>query len=336
VNPGRWALAAVMALGVVGCSEDEPTAEPDTGRSASPTASPESSSAPPSGPVQTREPVETETTPVAPDPPRFDKDAALRTIRRLAGRIGPREAASPEFERAADWVTDRFTRLGYDVDRERIRVPAGVSWGIPVDAGHTWNIIAPTADLQPGDPYRIVGAHLDTVPQAPGAEDNASGISVLLELARLAAATPPRLPVVFVAFGGEEPRGDGDDDHHFGSSAYVEAMSGRQRRSLDAMVSMDRVGVGPVVPVCSGGLEPPTVRRSLLRTAGRLDIPAEPCANQASDHWSFDKAGLPAARVGGTSYAEYHSAADRPGVPQPRQLARVGRLMWEWLGGGRS
>src|SRR5262245_65590836 len=60
VSPGRWALAAVMALGVVGCSEDEPTTEPDIGRAASPTASPESSSAPPSGPVETREPVEAE------------------------------------------------------------------------------------------------------------------------------------------------------------------------------------------------------------------------------------------------------------------------------------
>src|SRR5262245_19084074 len=235
VNPGRWALAAVMALGVVGCSEDEPTAEPDTGRSASPTASPESSSAPPSGPVQTREPVETETTPVAPDPPRCDKDAALRTIRRLAGLIGPREAATPDFERAAEWVTDRFTRLGYDVDRERVRVPAGVSWGIPVDAGHTWNIIAPTADLQPGDPYRIVGAHLDTVPQAPGAEDNASGISVLLGTAQLYQHRTPKLPTVFVAFGAEEPRGDGDNRHHYGSRTYVASLPTAQRGALRGM-----------------------------------------------------------------------------------------------------
>ncbi|HEU0289105.1 MAG TPA: M28 family peptidase [Nocardioidaceae bacterium] len=330
MNPGRWALAAVMALGVVSCSEDEPTVEPDTERTAPPTSPPESTTPTASGLAET---TPTEPPPEVLGPPRFDQDAALQTVRRLAGRIGPREAASPEFERAADWVADRFTDLGYDVERQPVRVPAGVSWGVLVDAGRTWNVIAPTAELRPGDPYRIVGAHLDTVPQAPGAEDNASGISVLLELARLAASTPPRLPVVFVAFGGEEPRGDGDDDHHFGSTAYVEQMSGRQRRSLDGMVSLDRVGVGAVVPVCSGGLEPPGVRRSLLRTAERMDIPAQPCENQASDHWSFDKAGLPAARIGSTPYAEYHSAADRPGVVQPRQLARVGRIMWEWLGG---
>jgi Peptidase family M28 len=112
-------------------------------------------------------------------------------------------------------------------------------------------------------------------------------------------------------------------------------MSGPQRRALEGMVSLDRVGVGAVVPVCIGGLEPPTVRRSLLRTAGRHDIPAAPCENQASDHWSFDKAGLPAARIGSTPYAEYHSAADRPRVVSTRQLDRVGRLMWAWLEPGR-
>ena len=45
-----------------------------------------------------------------------------------------------------------------------------------------------------GQAGRLVGAHLDTVPQAPGAEDNASGVAVLLELARLAAATARRGP----------------------------------------------------------------------------------------------------------------------------------------------
>jgi Zn-dependent M28 family amino/carboxypeptidase len=63
----------------------------------------------------------------------------------------------------------------------------------------------------------MVGAQLDTVPQAPGAEDNASGVSVLIEAARLAAQRPTRLPVMFVAFAAEEPRGDGEAWHHFGS-----------------------------------------------------------------------------------------------------------------------
>jgi Zn-dependent M28 family amino/carboxypeptidase len=212
-----------------------------------------------------------------------------------------------------------------------LRVPAGNSWGVDVPAGHTWNAIATPPGFDPRTPYRIVGAHLDTVPQAPGAEDNGSGVSVMLELARLAALERPRVPVVFVAFGAEEPRGDGDEMHHFGSRAMVARLPSQWRDSLDAMLALDRVGVGTVVPVCSGGLEPPTVRAALLRAANRAGVDAEACLNQSSDHWSFDKAGLPAARIGSTPYAEYHSAADRPGVVNPAQLRRVGTVAWTWL-----
>jgi Zn-dependent M28 family amino/carboxypeptidase len=139
------------------------------------------------------------------------------------------------------------------------------------------------------------------------------------------------VPVEFVAFGAEEPRGEGEDLHHFGSKAMVSRLSGPARRNLKAMVALDRVGVGSVVPVCTGGLNSPTVQRSLLHEARSKAIPAQSCLNQGSDHWSFEQAGFPAARVGGTSYAAYHSAADLPSVVQQAQLNRVGRLMWAWV-----
>ncbi|MEP6666456.1 MAG: M28 family metallopeptidase [Nocardioidaceae bacterium] len=200
-------------------------------------------------------------------------------------------------------------------------------------AGTTTNVIATPTRFDPSEPHLLVGAHLDTVPQAPGAEDNASGIAVLLELARVAAGNGTRLPVMFVAFGAEEPRGDGDALHHFGSRAMVTRMPAHERRAIAGMVAMDRVGVGAVVPICTGGLGPSDVQRSLLRTADRADVTPDACTNGSSDHWSFELAGVPAARVGGTSYAAYHSAADLPQVVDPRQLNRVGTLMWAWLAG---
>jgi hypothetical protein len=264
---------------------------------------------------------------------RFRPAAAKRSVVFLAGRIGPRQATSPAYRRAAVWVEHRLRSLGYEVTREYVRVPSGISWGVAVPEGRTWNILARPDELRPGDSYRIVGAHLDTVPQAPGAEDNASGIAVMLELARMASKAQPNVPVLFVAFGAEEPRGEGDLLHHFGSTAMVARLPGPARRNLKGMVALDRVGVGSVVPVCTGGLHPSTVRRSLLYRARREGIPAKGCLDQASDHWSFEKAGLPAARVGGTPYAAYHSAADVPAVVQITQLNRVGRLMWAWLNG---
>jgi Zn-dependent M28 family amino/carboxypeptidase len=256
----------------------------------------------------------------------------MATVRRLATGIGPREATSPAFQAAANWVEDQFKALGYDVERQRFQVPAGVSWGVPVGAGTTWNVIARPRDLRPGDPYAVVGAHLDTVPQAPGAEDNASGIAVILETARLATAAPTRLPVVFVAFAAEEPRGSGDNRHHYGSGAMVARLSANERSALRAMVALDRVGVGHEVPICDGGLGPASTMRSLRTAAHRVGVASRSCGvNRSSDHWSFEKAGVPAARIGSTPYAQYHSARDLPAVVDPAELGRVGQVLWEWL-----
>ncbi len=322
----RWALrrwAAVSAAVVVlaaACDGDEPRVVP------APTATPSSAPSPfPSTPKSSPT--------FSPSPTvraRFRVDAALGTVRFLAGELGPREATSDAYARAAAEVQRQLVDLGYAVERQRLRVPAGVSWGVPVAAGQTWNVVARPSGFDASQPYRLVGAHLDTVPQAPGAEDNASGVAVMLELARLTTARS-RLPVVFVAFAAEEPRGDGEALHHFGSRAYVERMPPEQRRNLAGMISLDRVSVGSVVPVCTGSPGPAPLRSMLLRTARRAGIPAEACTNTSSDHWSFELEQLPAVRIGGTPYPAYHSVADRPRVVNADQLRRVGRLLSSWL-----
>jgi hypothetical protein len=328
-------VAAVLLIG--GCSANAP-ATPDA-QPPTPTRSQPSTTRSPSVPGHSpsaRPTSSPQSTPITSKAARFRPGAALATVRLLAGRIGPREATSPAFARAAEMVASRWRAQGYDVRLDRFGVPAGVSWGVPVPAGRTANVIAVPPKFRPDQPHLLVGAHLDTVPQAPGAEDNASGVSTLIEVSRLAAVAGTRLPVVFVAFGAEEPRGEGDALHHFGSQAYVDAAPPAQLAALRAMVSLDRVGVGVRVPVCTGGLSPLAAQRNLLALARRLGTPTTACTdNQASDHWSFEKAGTTAVRVGGTAYAAYHSAADRPGVVDREQLRRVGELIWAWLRAGR-
>jgi Zn-dependent M28 family amino/carboxypeptidase len=258
----------------------------------------------------------------------------MADVRLLAGRIGPRLATGPRFRRAAAVVARRFDRYGWAVTTQRFGVPAGDSWGVPVEAGTSRNVVATPPAWRPTSPYLLVGAHLDTVAVAPGAEDNASGVAVLLEVARLAADGRTRLPVVLVAFGGEEPRGPGDDQHHFGSMHYVGRLGGAAAANLRAMVAMDRVGVGGAVPVCTGGLSELGVRDDILARARRLGIPAHPCRLTTSDHWSFEKAGYAVARLGSTPYAGYHSTRDVPSVVDPAQLGRTGRLIWDWLRAG--
>lgn len=316
------ALLLVATLLLVGCSMPG-----DDGSDTSPSPSGTSAPATSAPATQTADPT---SEPAEPKPVRFEATRAMRDVRRLAGGIGPRLATSPAYAEAAALVAERFRELGYDVRRQGVRVPAGDSWGVPVEAGRSANVIAEPDGFDPADPHLVVGAHLDTIAVTPGAEDNASGVSVLLELARLASLEPPRLPTVFIAFGAEEPVGPGDALHHFGSRHYVAGL-GDGVRSIRGMVAMDRVGVGGSVPVCAGLLEPPRLREVLLRVARRLGITAHSCENRTSDHWSFEKAGVRAARLGSTPYAAYHSAADVPAVVNRAQLDRVGRLAWGWL-----
>jgi aminopeptidase YwaD len=318
-----YGVALVAGLFVLtGCSEaDEP-----------PPAAPVASRTPSTPPA----PEKTVSTSPAPTPsgeghpvPSFDGRRALVDVRHLAGDIGPRLATGPAFREAARWVEGRFADLHYDVARQTYPVPAGTSWGVPVDAGTSVNLVATPTDFDPSAAYYVVGAHLDTVALAPGAEDNASGIAVLLETARLARAA--RLTqVVFVAFGGEEPRGPGDL-HHFGSKRYVAAMSPAERRHLRAMISLDRVGVGPPLTVGWVAGTVRGVRDALLRTAARIGVRTAIEENTGSDHESFADEGLPAARLGGTAYAAYHSAQDVPAVVDQAQLARAGAVLWSWL-----
>jgi Zn-dependent M28 family amino/carboxypeptidase len=251
--------------------------------------------------------------------------------RHLAATIGPRPGTSPAYFRAARWVESRLGELGWTVDRQRFPTPAGVSWGIPVPAGPSVNLVATRGDVVPGEPWLLVGAHLDTVPQAPGAEDNASGIGVLLATAEALAGHRTRLPVVLVAFGSEEPRGPTDADHHYGSTAYVASLAPQQRRTLRGMVAMDRVGVGGVVPVGSA-YDPDDLSEELLAAARRAGVPTLVGTDQkSSDPWSFVQEGLPGARLGSTPYAGYHSAADVPSVVDAAQLGRVARVVVQWL-----
>ena len=336
---GRLAASGAVAVLAAGaCSTDRPaterTAEPpaaseEAGASSpSPEATGEQQPAETSQPAEPSEPAET-AAPLSADDP--DPATAVRAVRRLAGRIGPREATGPAYDRAAAWLSGELTRLGYDVTRQRVDVPAGESWGVPVPAGRSTNVVATAPGFDATEPHLVVGAHLDTVPQAPGAEDNASGVGVLLAVAEAAAARRTRLPTVFVAFGAEEPRGPTDGNHHYGSRQYVDRLGPRERAAVRGMVSLDRVGVGDRVPVGSAGDADP-VQRALLAAARRAGTPVIAEGEQrSSDHWSFVRAGLPAARLGSTPYAGYHSAGDVPAVVSAAQLERVGRVVAAWL-----
>jgi hypothetical protein len=259
----------------------------------------------------------------------FDVEVALAHVEEIVA-LGPRDAASRAHASAAAYVAGQLEALGYRVELQGFRVPAGTSWGVRVPAGSSANVVAEPAGFDPGKAHVVLGAHLDTVPQAPGAEDNASGVAVLLELARMLREQPARLPVRLVAFGAEESRGSGASMYAFGSRHYVSDLSLSERRVVHGMVSLDRVGIrAATVPVCFGGRGTRALADA-LRSASAA-VPTKACRNRASDHVSFEAVGIPAARIGSVPYPAYHSARDLPHLLDSRQLARTGSVVWSWL-----
>ena len=93
---------------------------------------------------------------------------------------------------------------------------------------------------RPGRPPILVGAHFDAAPATPGADDNASGVAVLLELARHFAADPAPSPLWLVAFDLEE-RG------MIGSRAYARFLR-QQRQPLRLMLSLEMLGYRDPTP----------------------------------------------------------------------------------------
>ena len=151
-------------------------------------------------------------------------------VQTLAVTIGPRSYTDPiNLNAAADFISQRLDSFGYQVTAQ------------PYQVGELTfrNIIAERRGTEQPDRVIVIGAHYDTVVGSPGADDNASGAAVLLELARLHAQTRFRKTVRFVAFTLEEP--PFFRSHHMGSRVYARALKER-REQVEAMLCLESVG----------------------------------------------------------------------------------------------
>jgi len=278
-------------------------------------------------------PVSATSTPTPAQPAVFDAAAVMAHDQVLAGTIGIREAGSRGYRLAADYAAARLARYGYRVTRQYVPVPSGTSQRVAVSAGVTQNVVAAPPGFDPAVPHLVVGAHLDTVVVTAGANDNGSGASMLLELARLARLAPTRLPIVWVEFGGEERRRPGPSGALYGSRWYLAHLSTAERGGVRGMISVDMVGNGPSVLVCTGGVTARTLVRAFLGTAERLGIKAsERVVTQFfSDHTPFEQAGITVAWLWSGDNPTVHTPRDTMAIIQPEELARIGRVAWETL-----
>lgn len=248
-------------------------------------------------------------------PPRIEQDVVD-----LAG-LGGRFALSDSFEQATLLVQTKLEQTGLPTRLDPFQIGE-----IPLS-----NVVALARGS--GDrPAIIVCAHYDSISfpagsPSPGAEDNASGVAALLELARLVASESLATDVRLVAFAAEE-QGLLGSQHMAGQL---------QPGEVQAVINMDMVGYTP-------GHRPPQIildtyrsGRSLAArladatmTYSTLEVVAGLFSQGRSDHKPFWAVGIPALTVASAynnEYPHYHTALDLPAQVDPRTVAQVVRAV---------
>jgi hypothetical protein len=158
------------------------------------------------------------------------RDALREHVNALAVDIGPRTPLHDDsLIRAARYIRSVFEETGLSVREQHYQY---------FDQQVT-NVLAGTPTAAEASAYYLVGAHYDTVPGTPGADDNASAVAVLLELARRVRNERLKAPVLFAAFTLEEP--PAYLTGHQGSRVFVRSCQSNSNRMLGAIV-LEMVG----------------------------------------------------------------------------------------------
>ncbi len=163
------------------------------------------------------------------------------------------------------------------------------------------------------NPLAIVGAHYDSVPGSPGANDNASGTVAVLELARQLAASPLAQQVWFMFFDGEE-------DGLWGSRRFVE-QNPELVRGLKAMINLDMVGVNVNGTLGIGG----SGELRALADCNALQVACGSAPGGGSDHVPFAQAGVPVLFFFRGLDPNYHRPTDT--IADPLLMAQAGQVV---------
>jgi Zn-dependent M28 family amino/carboxypeptidase len=262
-------------------------------------------------------------------------------VRALAG-FAPRDERHPEnLDRAAAYIRQELQSAGGQQVEDQEFVVSGETYR---------NVIA---RFGPETRERIVvGAHYDAAGPYPGADDNASGVAGLIEMARLLGKKPPSLRVELVAYSLEEPP-------HFASSTMGSAVHAaslkKQGVRVRAMIALEMIGYftdepdsqqfpapflsrlypskGNFITVVGKLGQKSLVRRIKKAMARATPLPVESINAPTSltgvdfsDHRNYWAAGYEAAMITDTAFLRnphYHQASDRPETLDYRSMARV-------------
>jgi Zn-dependent M28 family amino/carboxypeptidase len=262
-------------------------------------------------------------------------------VRMLSETLAPRDAGHPEnLDRVAAHIHGAFEQAGGRVADQPYRVGATTYRNV-------------VADFGPASKERIVvGAHYDTAGPYPGADDNASGVAGLIELAGLLAGSDPPLTVELVAYTLEEPPYFRSEQ--MGSAVHAKSLKAAGVK-LRAMLSLEMIGYFTDAPDSQSFPAPglsllyPTTG-NFIAVVGKLgqgslvgqirramaeatELPVHSIAAPRfltgvdfSDHVSYWEAGYPAAMITDTAFyrnPNYHTRTDTAETLDYRRMAQV-------------
>jgi aminopeptidase YwaD len=164
----------------------------------------------------------------------------------------------------------------------------------------------------------VLGAHYDTVPNTQGANDNGSGVTVLMTIAREVADTSYPFALRFIAFGSEEVG-------LFGSRHYVDTLSPDEVAEIVAMLNFDVPGSGEIVQVI-GSFD---LANKALAYADANDIAVmrgSPLEGAGSDHQPFKNVEIPYLFFLADDLSRINSPADSIEFVKPELMGAAAAL----------
>ncbi len=257
---------------------------------------------------------------------RISADSMLRTVRFMSNQK-TRRYTSPGAAATAAFITSRLEALGIPAETQRVTIGDRSGGSVALI-----NVLADLSGFGSKDNTLIMCAHYDSRGEndediAPGADDNASGVAVLLEAARVLVEAGAKPRVTFAFFSGEE-------DSLLGSSAFASDMIANRlppRRVINVdMVGYDEYGPRDFVVFADQRSIPLAVEiiENARRTT-RLLADTTIVSTGNSDHVPFWRAGLPAVSIWeGYDHNPYHcTTKDTPAVITRDFLVEMTKLV---------
>lgn len=267
-----------------------------------------------------------------PTPARFSGERAYADVEYQVS-LGPRTPGSPGHAQLIDWLSAELQAYGWQVELQETTY-AGQA---------VRNVIAKRSPAgETHRPWILLGAHFDSRLWAsaepdpanqqkpvPGANDGASGVAVLLELARV---LPPDLDKqVWLVFFDSEDQGQIPGwEWILGSRAFVDSLI----ENPDAMVLVDMVGDADLNLYYERNSNQELSAELWTLAAelgyGQQFIPT-PKFSMLDDHTPFLERGIPAVDIIDFDYPYWHTLADTPDKVSPASLMAVGDTLQNWL-----